>query len=247
MEKIKSERTGNFLINAIKKFPGLLYRHFFRKILPTVEYQTFAGIKVNPIKIGDKYLQSRQRVFDQLKNPDYETALVRGLNRYVKDGDKIVIVGGGKGVTTCIASIRAGIHGAVICYEASRESYKRIKKTLSYNSVPGNIDVINKCVGEPISVWGHFNDEDIIASAELPECDLLELDCEGAEKKILKEMTIRPDIILIETHGLYNSSTDEIEELLKDLDYKIESISIADIRSEEYCLKNDIKVIAARR
>lgn len=247
MRKIKNERTGNFLSNAIKKSPGLLYRHFFRKILPTVEYQTFADIKVNPIKVGDKFLPSRQRVFDQLKNPDYETALVQGLNRYVKDGDKVVIVGGGKGVTTCIASLRAGINGTIVCYEASRESYKRIKKTLSYNSIPGNIELINKCVGEPVSVWGQFNEEDIIAPVELPECDLLELDCEGAEKKILREMAISPNIILVETHGIYKSCTNEIEELLKELDYKIESISIADIRSEEYCLKNDIKVIAARR
>jgi hypothetical protein len=247
MKKVKSGKTGKFSFNAVKKFPGLLYRHFFRKILPTVEYQTFADVKVNPIKIGDKYLPSKQHVFDQLKNPDYETALVRGLNEYVKDGDKVVIVGGGKGVTTCIASVRAGIYGRVICYEASRESYKRIKKTLSYNSSPGNIEVINKCVGEPVSVWGQYNDEDIFAPADLPECDVLELDCEGAEKKIILEMAIRPDIILVETHGLYNSSTVEIEELLKDLDYKIESISIADIRSEEYCLKNDIMVIVARR
>jgi hypothetical protein len=247
MGKIKSDKTGKGLFNTIKKLPGFFYRHFFRNILPIVEYQTFADIKVNPIKIGDKYLPSRRRIYDQLKNPDYETALVRGLHRYVKYGDKVVIVGGGKGVTTCIASVRAGINGTVICYEASRESYNSIKKTLSYNSVPENIEVINKCVGEPVSVWGHLNDEDIVDPAELPDCDLLELDCEGAEKKILKEMTIKPDIILVETHGMYNSSTNEIEELLKELSYKIESITIADIRSEAYCLKNDIKVITARR
>ena len=166
---------------------------------------------------------------------------------YVRNGDKVVIVGGGKGVTTCIASLRAGKKGNVIYYEASLESYKKIKKTFSYNSLSENYKIINKCVGEPISIWGHLNDEDIVDPVELPDCDLLELDCEGAEKKILKEMTIRPDIILVETHGIYNSTTNEIEKLLKEKDHKIDSITKADIVVEEDCLKKDIKDITARR
>jgi hypothetical protein len=47
----------------------------------------------------------------------------------------------------------------------------------------------------------------VISPAELPECDILELDGEGAESLILRNMTIRPRVIAVETHGVYGAPT----------------------------------------
>lgn len=52
-------------------------------------------------------------------------------------------------------------------------------------------------------MWG---DEDDLASKkvapdELPKCDVLISDCEGAEKRILEELDHRPKTIIVETHG----------------------------------------------
>jgi hypothetical protein len=38
-----------------------------------------------------------------------------------------------------------------------------------------------------------------VTPAELPECDVLELNCEGSEIGILRNMTIRPRAIAVET------------------------------------------------
>jgi hypothetical protein len=35
----------------------------------------------------------------------------------------------------------------------------------------------------------------VVAPVELPGCDVLELDCEGAEIVILRDMTIRPRVV----------------------------------------------------
>jgi hypothetical protein len=49
----------------------------------------------------------------------------------------------------------------------------------------------------------------------------LELDCEGAEKEILSEMKIRPDVIIVETHPNFNSGPKIIQEILAQKGYRI--------------------------
>ena len=245
-KSINKKISEHGIVNSLKKMPGFIYREGIRKILPTIGYQTLNGIKVQPIKFGDRFLSPRWRSIDEFVKPNYESSLVKGLKEFVKEGYKVVIVGGGKGVTTSIASKLTGPTGRVICYEASKQSVNAIKNTIAYNAVPDNIEVINKCVGEPISVWGDLTDK-VIQPNQLPQCELLELDCEGAEKKILNELSIRPEIILVETHGIFNSSTKEIVGLLQNIGYKIVNTEVAEVDLEQYCIENDIRVIWAQK
>jgi hypothetical protein len=46
-----------------------------------------------------------------------------------------------------------------------------------------------------------------LAASQLPSCDVLQLDCEGAEVEIPREMTIQPRVILVETHGIFGAPT----------------------------------------
>lgn len=247
ISKIISTIESEGIISTIQKVPAYLYRNIIRPILPTVGYQTFNGIKVMRIKVGDKYLPANWRSFVESEKPNYETALVKGLKKFVKTGDKVVIVGGGNGITTSIASKLTGPTGMVNCYEASKQSYKKIKKTLLHNDLPNNIEIINKCVGEPVSIWGNLSESEIVKADELPVCDLLELDCEGAERKILRELSFKPKTILVETHGNFNSPTKKIRKLLNELGYQIINIEIADIDSKQHCIENDIRVIWAQK
>jgi hypothetical protein len=57
--------------------------------------------------------------------------------------------------------------------------------------------------------------------SDLPECDVLELDCEGAEYKILSEMEIRPRDLFIEIHPNHRQINDKVPELLDELGYDI--------------------------
>lgn len=44
------------------------------------------------------------------------------------------------------------------------------------------------------------DDLTIVSPKELPDCDVLELDCEGSELSILQSLSIRPQLIFIEIH-----------------------------------------------
>lgn len=230
---------------SMQKLLRALYIKVIRKLFPTTSFQTYAGIKFKPVITLDKYLPTYITGIKNMHNPEYESALVDGLKKHICTEDRVIIIGGGKGVTACIASIKTSTNGNVICYEASIEGCGKIMKTISYNEVPENINVINSCVGEPISIWGKLSPSEVISPKTLPKCDILELDCEGAEKKILSEMTIRPRVILVETHGLFDSPTHEVRKILEKINYKIENIDVAEKKSSDYCIENDIKVITA--
>lgn len=45
--------------------------------------------------------------------PDYEDGLVVGLTETLRSGDRVVIVGGGIGVTAVVAALRTGRSGSV--------------------------------------------------------------------------------------------------------------------------------------
>lgn len=247
MGKIKNSIVKDGILSSILKVPPYLYRNCLRPILPTIGYQKLNGIKVKPIKIGDNLLSPVWRSYKLTEKPNYESGIIKALNDNVQKGDHVLIIGGGNGVTTCIASRLVKEAGRVTCYEASKQAYNNVKKTCSLNNVPDNIRLINKSVGTPMSIWGELSNVKNEDPTRLPSCDILELDCEGTEKEILQNLKIRPNTLIVETHGLFNSSTDEVSKLIKDLDYNIGNIEIADLDLEQVCREDDIKVITAHK
>lgn len=71
------------------------------------------------------------------------------------------------------------------------------------------------------------------------------MDCEGAEIEILENLTIRPRVILVESHGMLDAPSSEIEELLNELSYSVKSKEIADRGLEDTCLEYDIYSLTA--
>lgn len=66
-------------------------------------------------------------------------------------------------------------------------------------------------VGPAIGVYHNDNAAPPVDIGNLPEYNLLELDCEGSEKYLISELLLHPKHIIVETHGVYGASTDEIE------------------------------------
>ena len=58
---------------------------------------------------------------DMKDEPGYEAALVAALNESVRPGDRVVVVGGGLGVTSVVAALRAGSSGNIQCFEGSKQ------------------------------------------------------------------------------------------------------------------------------
>jgi hypothetical protein len=177
--------------------------------------------------------------------PGYEAALVAALNETVAPGDRIVIVGAGLGVTAVVAALRAGPLGTVECFEASKQYVEVAQKTAARNKV-SNVSVHHAVIAKSISVYGSESElGKIMSASQLPSCDVLQLDCEGAELDILCEMTIQPRVILVETHGLFGAPTDSVASLLEKSGYIVSDKGPAEPDPSRHCIENDIRVLLA--
>lgn len=233
-----------------KRIAGYLYRRTIRKLLPTIAEVKYSGIPI-----------SRERKFGDTKMPvflvphpledieGYEQTLIGALQSEIRVGDRVTVVGGGEGVTAVVAAQAVGETGSVVCFEGSGWGVRKVMATGIRNKVSRRLTVKHAVVGKAMNVYGDPGQLStlVVAPAELPESDVLELDCEGAEIVILRNMTIRPRVIAVETHGFYGAPTVVVKELLEELDYTVEEWGIAEPRLSEICETNDIRVLLGKR
>ena len=196
-------------------------------------------------RLLDRRLPPQFRPPDIYDIPDYEEKLVNALRMTVKPGDRVLIVGGGNGTTAVVAAQLASSSGKVTCYEASSEQLPVIRQTFHRNKV--EIDLRFGAVGEAIGVYGSGDQAPIIAPEDLPDCDILEMDCEGAERIILDRMTIRPRAIAVETHGIYGSPTGAVRTALEGLEYAVTDLGIAEPRLTATCIEYGVDVLLGQR
>lgn len=222
-------------------FPHV-HNHYIRDYLSRKK-TTLNGVEVRYRRIGDRVVPW------QAGHPSpecYESGIISGLRTHLREGDDIVIIGGGWGVSTTVAAWEVGPEGSVLTYEASPEQAERVKETTKLNEVNERVKVENSVVSHTISIYGSESSTHTTPPEEIPDCDVLELDCEGAEKEILSNLGIRPRVIIVETHGIFDSPTKEITNQLKKMGYSIESIQLAESgEMENMCRERDVKVVVA--
>lgn len=230
-----------------KRALGYFYRNAIRPLLPENGAVRYAGVQISrDRKLGDASIPDFLAPFGMQDNPDYEATLIRGLRSHVRSGDKVVIVGGGEGVTVTLAAQMVGDAGSVTCYEGGEEYTKKVRRTADRNGVSDKITVHHAIVGKSIDVHGDdsLKSSELIAPAELPVCDVLELDCEGAEIIILEEMKISPRAIIVETHGLFGAPTAKVRQLLERRGYEVSDLGWAEPRRVEECKQHDVRILA---
>lgn len=154
------------------------------------------------------------------ERPNYEGPLVASLRERVQTGDRVVVVGGGKGVSTVAAANQVGSDGEVTVYEGGTEGIREIEQTLRLNRMTDRTNVEHAVVGTAIDVYGDSGTAKHVAPAALPACDILELDCEGAELEILRDLEIRPRTIIVETHAYLDAPEEAVREELERLGYE---------------------------
>lgn len=225
----------------ITKGLPFIYNRHIAPLLPK-EIAVYNGTNINANQ--SSHLVFPFRVADR---PSYESGLISSLEAHVTEGDHTVIVGGGWGVTAVKAAQSAGDSGSVTVYEGSASEIEKIKWTVQLNTVPDVISVHHNIVGSLVSLRGNAGDPTQLSPTELPECDVLELDCEGSEIHILKNMDIRPRVIIVESHGMYDVPPTKIKSLLNELSYTVVSEEIADEGERNHCVENDIFVLTAVR
>lgn len=242
--RVRSTIEDEGLVYTLRSAVRFLHRRYIRKFLPR-RTTTLNGVNVRSARLFDSVLPWQLGRQDA---ENYESAIVNNLRTFVQTGDKIVIVGGGWGVSTVVAAEETGESGSVRTFEASPTYATYIEETTKLNDVHDRVKITNAVVSRVISTRGDESSDTVIPPEKLPETDVLELDCEGAELEILRNMSIRPRAIIVETHGKFGSPSSKVIESLEDLSYGVVSKEPAEKGAkEEKCITNDIHVLVALR
>lgn len=241
-------RLSQSVNESAKRFSCWLYRNTLRRLMPVKEALRYSGVKIDfDRKFGDQTLIPGYHKLFLSDKPDYEKALITGLEKCVEPSMNVTIVGGGMGVTAVIAARLSGESGSVTCYEASEINCRRIRETARRNELGDRVNVKHGLVGPPIVVYHDDSTAPSIGLDDLSNMDVLELDCEGSEKYILSNMSDLPQYIVVETHGAFGAPTVEIDRILQQRGYMTEHLGVAEPMYASDCMENDIKVIFATR
>lgn len=156
--------------------------------------------------------------------PGHEVTSIQSLRQHVRRGDSIVVVGGGWGTTTVVAARMTHFEGEVTTFEASSEMVETIHRTTEVNRVAELVTVNHAAIGTvPESNEQYFGpaDGDSLPPAAIPDCDVLELDCEGAELEILTSLDVNPRTIIVEVHPHLGSPREDVKSELVERGYEI--------------------------
>jgi FkbM family methyltransferase len=140
----------------------------------------------------------------------------------------------------------------LFCYEPDRENFEKLAENLQMNLI-SNIKIQRKAVGKENAIIKLFSDESgkygtvgsstmkkgpkeievecttlesILNDNQINSCDLLKLDCEGAEYNILmntdREIFKKIKLISLEYHNIMNHDCYELKEFLESLGFIVE-------------------------
>jgi len=188
----------------------------------------------NAVAVRAGRLFDRQDVF-----PDTEAHLIGHVREFVEYGDDVV-VGGGSGVSMVWEARRVGDAGTVTVFEGGEDTADHCRETAGLNGVDHLVDVRYAVVSPAVEVRGIVGDADHVQPDEFPTCDILEMDCDGAEMDISENMTIRPERIIVETHGLLGTPPADVRSTLRDIGYEV-------VREDVHNEEKGINIVTAVR
>lgn len=227
-------------------------RDFYRTAIGPAE-SIYAGIRGRlPVKrrlrfggvLVDIEVKALDFLFPRFRNKrdieGYEEVLATMLRRTVRPGDTVVVVGGGWGVTACVAAKAVGASGKVICYEGNLRNAERTRRAAELNEVGDRLEVVQAIVARDVGIYEGQKAVRVVDPEALPSCRVLQLDCEGAEIEIFDRMQIQPEIVLVETHGFLGTPSDKVTASLEQKGYEVRNMGVAEPRVADFCIENDI-------
>ena len=170
--------------------------------------------------------------------PEHEFELISAIRNYIKNGEKVIVIGGGSGASTVAVAHQIGNNGSIIVYEGNKNSAARTKETINLNKVNDRVEIKHAIIEKPVYLLGDLGNPPLIPASNFSDCDVLVMDCEGAEIPILQNLQISPRLIIVEAHPLLNSPKEEVIKLLDKLEYEIIS---SDSRGESLDVLSAIK------
>lgn len=150
-----------------------------------------------------------------------KAALIDAASTYTRPGDAVGVIGGDWCLSAAVHARRVMPDGSVTVYDPSPQSMNRCRDTLDLNAVGDVVELVEAAVGPPkrLDAYGASDEAPRINPADLPEFDVLELDCEGAEVVILGELRYQPRVLIVEYHPPFGAARPVVRSLLEDLGY----------------------------
>ena len=186
----------------------------------------------------------------------YEPALAGSLRSHLKEGMVAYDIGANIGVHTSRMALLVGPGGRVVAFEPDVRNYEYLRRNLAgYQCAlvedcavaekTGSVDLVHnggvtgtrigQIIKQGVETVGNGHRtrtvslDDYVLSRSLPAPDLIKIDVEGAEFRVLRGMTRllgdHPPIILCELHPHLESSVSEIPSFLSRLGYVVSKIS----------------------
>lgn len=205
----------------LRKIGRRIYQQTIWQSLPSIGYIERSGVKVGRKRLLDNVIPNILWPGYPEEKPNYKYGTIDLLDKHIRVDDTIAIVGGGYGVTTVHAARKAR-NGKIFVYEGSAEQCRILNKVMSWNDVDVEHEIIQGVVGDDIDVYHTSEEADMVHPSDLPACDVLEMDCEGAELEIIFGLDQRPRIIIVEIHPhKFDADASRICEILRDIGYEI--------------------------
>ena len=150
-----------------------IYNNTIRSHLPS-KYRLLAGVAVPDTPLLDFTADKRK----------YKQGLMSAIVEGVEEGDRVDLVGLGRGVSTVRAFDAGAEH--VTAYEAAEEMICLAQRTVDVNR-PFNsqLTIEQAIVGDPIETYGDDSYANIQNPESLSDAEVLILDCEGSELSIM--------------------------------------------------------------
>lgn len=156
--------------------------------------------------------------------PEHEETVIESLRRHVRRGDSVCVVGGGWGTTAVVAARMTHFEGDVTVFEPSAKMLELLRRTIAANRVGDVVTVEQAAVGSVSAsserIFGSAEGERI-APGEIPECDVLDIDCEGAELEVLRGIEFEPRLLTVEAHPHLGGEPEAVETHLRKSGYEI--------------------------
>jgi len=184
--------------------------------MPEARYFNFNGVAVPGRRLLDGLTPNNWWCLPGDK-PYYEYTEVEGVKQYVGENDDVVVIGGGHGVTAVHAAKITS--GTVTVIEADHGRFQDLSRTFDVNDVSKQIKTEFGYLGD---LHIDLDDFDVppVSYNDIPDADVWDMDCEGAEIEILQNLPYKPSVILVETHDNH----DTVVEMLENLEYEIMDI-----------------------
>jgi hypothetical protein len=215
ISRAKEVYQENGVIPLIQSTTSYLYTEYFRNYSPRMNKK----IRYNNVVTGDV------RLFDYVfkygsasGNPVHKLPNINALVTAISDGDEVLVLGGGMGVTAVHA---AWCGGDVTVFEASARVCERLERVIELNGVADRVTVRNALVGSDVRLAAGEVPQ-TVDPATLDGFDVVEIDIQGAEISVLNQLAARPRRIIVETHGYLGASPDKSAEQLRNMGYDVE-------------------------